>query len=503
MIRRLSIVAMFCGLLLAIGTSTLAEKPSSDAGADADADNPDHSIPVREIAIVGAIGPATSAYVADEIDTAAAADAPLIILRLDTPGGLDGAMRDIVQAVLASPVPVAAYVAPSGARAASAGTYILYASHIAAMAPATNLGAATPVSLGGGTMPGDSSPPAADDQTNDKQNDGQSGDQNGGKDDNDSEKTSDNVTAKRRKVVNDAVAYIRSLAEKRGRNADWAERAVREGVSLSAEQALADNVVEHVVDDEQALLAAIDGNTVNTDAGEQTLETAGLSIQKSEPDWRIQLLSVITQPTVAYLLFMIGIYGLILEGLNPGATVPGVIGGISLLCALFAFQVLPVNYAGLALIALGVGLIVAEAFAPSFGILGLGGLAAFVFGSVLLMDTNVPGFEVPLGAIGALAVAGGLLLLLIVFMFARSRQHRVHTGHEGLVGSRCVALEDFQREGRVWLHGESWLAESNTPVRRDQSLTVTHTEGLKVFVQARDNTRDAPSHPAGRPTAGS
>lgn len=486
MIRRLSIAAIFCGLLLGIGANTFAQKESGNAlPADGARDTA-----VREIAIVGAIGPATSRYVADEIDDAAAADAPLIIIRLDTPGGLDGAMREIVQSILASPVPVAAYVGPSGARAASAGTYILYASHIAAMAPATNLGAATPVTMGGST-PGGGEPGVDDKKTDDSQNSGEA------------DTTSDNSSAKRRKLVNDAVAYIRSLAEKRGRNADWAERAVREGVSLSAEQALARDVVDHVADNEQALLAAIDGSTVETATGERRLATADLAIEAREPDWRTQFLTLITQPTVAYLLFMVGIYGLILEGLNPGATVPGVIGGISLLCALFAFQVLPVNYAGLALIALGAGLMIAEAFAPSFGMLGLGGVVAFVFGSIMLMDTDVPGFEIPLGVIGGIAVASALLMLLIIFMFVRSRKRRVHTGHEGLVGSRCFALEDFQREGRVWLHGESWLAECARPVQRDQRLTVTGAEGLKVFVHARDDNTDPSSQSTSRHPAGS
>lgn len=463
--RRLSFAFLVAGLLCIVAGAFAETAASGNAAAD-------DRTPVREIAIQGAIGPATSRYVASEIEKAADAGAPLIILRLDTPGGLDGAMREIVQAVLASPVPIAAFVGPSGARAASAGTYILYASHIAAMAPATNLGAATPVSLGG-------EPAGAGDNDGADENNGDARDNAG----NGPPQTADNSTAKRRKVVNDAVAYIRSLAERRGRNADWAERAVREGESLSAEAALEANVVEHVVPNARALLEAVDGRAVETAAGKQTLSVAKRPIEIRAPGWRTQFLSVITQPTVAYLLFMIGIYGLILEGLNPGATVPGVVGAISLLCALFAFQVLPVNYAGLALIALGVGLIVAEAFAPSFGMLGLGGVAAFVFGSVMLMDTDVPGYEIPLGVIGGIAVASALLLLLIVVAFLRARRKRVHTGREGLIGSRCTALEDFEREGRVFLQGESWLAACTSPVRRDQTLIVTAVDGLKVAVE--------------------
>ena len=469
--------------LLALGLLAAGGVLAQNDGAD-DA-TADETTAVQEIAIDGAIGPATSDYIRGALTDAAAADAPLVILRLDTPGGLDGAMREIVQAVLASPVPVAAYVGPAGARAASAGTYILYASHVAAMAPATNLGAATPVSMGG------DSPAAPEGDPDGETRDGDSeADRNdAGEEATREPETADNATAKRRKVVNDAVAYIRSLAERRDRNADWAERAVREGVSLSAEAALEAGVVEHIVPDSRALLAAIDGTSVETRGGTRRLAVADRAIEVREPGWRTRFLSIITQPTVAYLLFMIGIYGLILEALNPGATVPGVVGGISLLCALFAFQILPVNYAGLALIVLGIGLIVAEAFAPSFGMLGLGGMAAFVFGSIMLMDTDVPGYEIPLGLIGGLATASALLLLLIVVMFMRSRRQRVHTGREGLIGTRCVAIEDFDGEGRVRLQGESWLAVCATPVAREQTLVVTAVDGLTVTVEpATDRT---------------
>lgn len=456
--------------------------------------------PVREIAIAGPIGPATSRFVRLELEAAAEADAPLVILRLDTPGGLDGAMREIVQAILASPVPVAAYVSPGGARAASAGTYILYASHIAAMAPATNLGAATPVTMGGGLdggKGGGDDPPAAsdDDKRNAKSSD------NGkatGADDAQSG-TSDNATAKRRKVVNDAVAYIRGLAEQRGRNADWAEKAVREGVSLSASAALDKNVIDLIAKNRQELLDTIDGRSVETAAGSREIATADATVEQRDPGWQTELLSIITDPTIAYLLFMIGIYGLILEGLNPGATVPGVVGAISLLCALFAFQLLPINYAGLGLIALGAGLMIAEMFAPSFGILGLGGVTAFVFGSIMLMDTDVPGFEIPLGLISGIAIASALLLFVIIYMFLRSRRHSIQTGHAGLIGARCVAQDDFAQEGRVLLHGEYWFAESAQPVARGDKLVVTAADGLKVYV--RPASPEDLSFPAGGATS--
>jgi membrane-bound serine protease (ClpP class) len=486
-----ALLAGSAGLVFAQGNAA-----SSDATPPASG-----TTPIREIAIDRAIGPAVSRFVRSEIEAAAEAGTSLIILRLDTPGGLDGAMREIVQAILASPVPVVGYVAPGGARAASAGTYILYASHIAAMAPATNLGAATPVSIGGGLGGGDQ----PEDQDNGSPSEGaENADQNA---DDAQPTTADNATAKRRKAVNDAVAYIRGLAEQRGRNADWAEQAVRKGVSLSAQAALEADVIDLVAANTRELLTQIDGQSVETTAGTRTLASANASFEAREPGWQTELLSIITDPTIAYLLFMIGIYGLILEGLNPGAAVPGVVGAISLVCALFAFQVLPVNYAGLALIALGAGLMVAEMFAPSFGILGLGGVAAFVFGSIMLMDTDVPGFEIPMGLIGGIAVASALLLFLILYLFLRSRRESVQTGHAGLIGARCVALADFEREGRVLLHGESWLAETPTPVARDDRLVVTAAEGLKVFVRPAgpaDQTfpagGPAPNRPAPRPS---
>lgn len=429
-----------------------------------------------ELTIDGAIGPATSQYVTEGIAEAERSDAVIVLLRIDTPGGLSTAMRDIVKAILASRVPVVGYVAPSGARAASAGTYILYATHVAAMAPATNLGAATPVSIGGGSplpQPG-----------------------GGGKNDDSDESgepAADSGSAERHKVINDAVAYIRGLAQRRGRNADWAEQAVREAASLNATEAKQNNVIDLIADSTADLLTAIDGRRVETAAGAVTLATDGLTLRAEEPNWRMRLLAVITNPTVAYILMMIGIYGLILEGFNPGAVAPGVVGAICLLVALFAFQILPVNYAGLGLLLLGVGLMVAEAFAPSFGILGLGGVAAFVFGSIMLMDTGVPGYEVPLAIIGGVAAAAALLMLLIITLFMRSRSRRVVTGSEGLVGARGEALNDFTERGRVFLHGEDWQAVTRQPVRAGQPVRVTAVEGLTVTVIPIDEADQAQS----------
>jgi membrane-bound serine protease (ClpP class) len=384
-------------------------------------------------------------------------------------------MRDMIQAILAAPMPIVMYVAPSGARAASAGTYLLYASHVAAMAPATNLGAATPVSIGGPTP---AAPGAGDHGSSpDEEQDGESppaaakpaAPEPGG--------------AMERKAVNDAVAYIRSLAELRGRNADWAEEAVRGAASLSAQQALELGVVDLIAEGVPDLLEQIDGRQVKVASGEITIESGSLVLERVEMDWRTRLLAVITNPTTAYLLMLVGIYGLLLEGYNPGAILPGVVGAISLLLALFAFQVLSVNYAGLALILLGVLLIVAEAFAPSFGALGLGGIIAFVIGSIVLLDTDIPGLAIARPLIAAMGFVGGLATLGIVTFAVRSRDRPIVAGREQLLHETAVALCDFDREGTVRLHGEIWQARSAQSVVAGQRLRIVAVEGLTLTVE--------------------
>ncbi|MGH8495226.1 MAG: NfeD family protein [Gammaproteobacteria bacterium] len=430
--------------------------------------------------IRGAIGPATSDYIVRGIDAAEAGDAQLVILEMDTPGGLDSAMRDIIKKILASRIPVATYVHPSGSRAASAGTYILFASHIAAMAPATNLGAATPVQIGGAPAPADD-----DERPADEDRDGTAGDEPAVEDGAERGQTDvpqpDN--AMERKAVNDAVAYIRGLANRHDRNADWAERAVREAATLSAEQAVEQNVVDLIARDLADLLERIDGRTISINGAEQTLDTKGMLIERVEPDWRTRLLSVITDPTVAYLLMLIGIYGLIFEGYNPGAIVPGVVGAISLLLALFAFQVLPINYAGVALILLGIVLMVGEVFAPSFGALGIGGLISFVIGSVILIDTDVPGFGVSRTLIGSIALVGGALLLATIAFAVHLRRRKPVTGTEEMLGALAVADADFTGQGRVRLYGEVWNARTLSPVRRGQQVRVVAVDGLMLDVE--------------------
>lgn len=428
------------------------------------------------IDIQGPIGPATSAYYEKASDEAVDNGARLILLRIDTPGGLDTAMRDIIKSILASPVPVVAYVAPGGARAASAGTYILYASHVAAMAPATNLGAATPVpAMGGGFGDGGTSPKPSDD--------GDEGE--GGADDEQSSSPPAEApkSAMEKKVVNDAVAYIRGLAEKRGRNADWAEQAVRDGVSLSAGAALEQQVVDLIADDLDELLEMVDGREVETVHGPVTIESAGLAVERYEPGWRFEFLSVLTNPTVAYILMMAGIYGLLLEGYSPGAVVPGVVGAICLLLALFAFQVLPVNYVGLGLILLGVILMVAEAMAPSFGVLGFGGIVAFIVGSILLMDIDVPGYGVNLGVIGGIASVSVAAMAGTLYLLWRSRRAPVSTGDPLLLGHavQIIEFEDGQGWGRV--HGERWRLRSNAELSPGDRARVVSVNGLTLTVE--------------------
>jgi membrane-bound serine protease (ClpP class) len=415
--------------------------------------------PILQFSIDGAIGPATAEFAAHALDEAERRDARLVLIRLDTPGGLDAAMREIIKRILASPVPVAAYVAPSGARAASAGTYILYASHIAAMAPGTNLGAATPVNIGGGPSPAE-----PETSPKDKQRLPESGD------------------AMAHKRVNDAVAYIRGLAKLRGRNADWAEKAVREAASLPADEALAAQAIDLVVADVPELLRKLEGRRVAVLGQDVTLRLAGVPVETTEPDWRSRLFEAITDPNVAYILLLVGYYGLVLEFSHPGMVAPGTVGIICLLLALYAFQVLPVNFAGLGLIFLGLVLMVAEAFVPSFGALGIGGVVAFAIGSVMLMDT-APGFGIDPWIIGAFALTNLLLLALLLGWVLRSRERPVITGREDLPGTIGKALDDFSGAGKIRIRGEIWNARSTTPVRRGEPVTVQRIDGLTLWVE--------------------
>ena len=430
------------------------------------------------VPVNGAIGPAISDYLAREIEQAQQENISLVILKMDTPGGLDSSMRDIIHAITTSSIPVATWVGPSGSRAASAGTYILLASHVAAMAEATNLGAATPVALGGGA-PGAPSPGEdQNEQAKDQQEPA----------DGASEKVPAK-TAMEKKVINDAKAYIKGLAKLHDRNAEWAEKAVSEAASLDAQEALELNVIDYIANSPEELVQVINGTTVNINNQPVTLSLDNPVWVERVPDWRAEMLAVITNPNVAYILILIGIYGLLLEFYNPGIGLPGVLGGICLLLAMYALQMMPVNYAGLGLLLLGIALMVAEAFSPSFGVLGLGGVAAFILGSIFLMDSDLPGFQVALPLIFGLSIFSVALIVLTVGMLVRIRQRHVTTGLETYPGKHAVVSDDFiDGEGRVQMDGAFWQAktEEHQGLKQGDQVTVVNVKGLTLTVKPSD-----------------
>ncbi len=411
------------------------------------------------LSVEGAIGPGVAGYLRDGLARAAERDAALAVIRLDTPGGLDGATRAIVRAILASPVPVAVWVAPSGARAASAGTFLLSAAHVAAMAPGTATGAATPVRIGGGGPGG------------------------GGGDD-----------PSAAKAVNDAAAYARGLAEYRGRNPDWAERAVREAASAPAEEALRLGAIDAIAADLPALLAAADGRTVRLPGGPVVLHTSGSSVEAFDPGWRHRLLTAISDPNIAYLLLLLGVYGLVFELAAPGLGAGGVAGGIALLLGLFALNLLPVKLAGLALMGLGAALLAAEAFLPSFGVLGAGGAVALVLGATIAFDIDAPGFELSPTLAAVSAGLGALLLGTAAAAVWRSRRRPVATGDAGMTGARGGVLAWSEGQGVVLLRGERWAAVAPVPLRPGDAVRVRARRGLRLEVAL-----EGPDEPGGTP----
>lgn len=428
--------------------------------------------PVLVLQVQDAIGPASASYMVRGIRKAEASGAPLLVIRLDTPGGLDSSMRQVIQAILAARVPVAMYVSPEGARAASAGTFLLYAAHVAAMAPATTLGAATPVAIGGlpGREPGGPRP---------KEGDRTASDRTGQREGDRSTAPADPMTAKQ---VHDAAAFIRGLAQQRGRNAEWAERAVRDAVTLTASEAVREKVVDLVATDVPDLLAQVHGRRVQLASGEVTLDTRGAATELLLPDWRQRLLSVIANPSFAVILLMVGFYGLLFEFSSPGFGIPGTVGAICLLLGLFALQLLPVNYAGLALIVLGLALLAAEVVTPAFGVLGVGGAVALMAGLLLLFDRDVPGLALPLWFLGAIVAASAAFVLLGGSMALRAHRRPVVTGSEQLIGAPGVVHRSGPAGSWAHVHGESWQVTSDAPLVPGQRVRVIARRGLTLVV---------------------
>jgi len=456
---------VLAALVLLAGVSTLAAggpAPEPAAGAESGSGGV-----VWLVDLNGPLGPATADLIIRSIDDATSAGARALIIRMDTPGGLDKSMRTLIKSILAADIPVITFVAPDGARAASAGTYIAYASHIAAMAPATNIGSSTPVSIG----PSPSMPtPAGGDGANDKA----------------AAPAAESQDAMSRKIVNDAVAYLQGLAELRGRNVDWAEETVRVGANLRASEALEQNVVDLITRDVSSLLADIDGWEVKLPNRTVVLDVANARVVTVETDWKHEVLEVITDPTIAYGLLIFGVYGLILEFYSPGMVFPAVVGIICLLLGAYGLQMLPVNYAGLALIIVGIGMMIAEVFTPTLGALGLAGVVAFVVGSMILMDTQAPGYGVPITVVAGFAAASVLLTLVALGAAMRARHAKVQTGKEAMIGELGEALQDFDGQGRVRAFGEIWSARSTAPVTQHAKVRITGIEGLTLIVQPED-----------------
>lgn len=425
----------------------------------------------------GAVSPATADYLIRGMQEAAERNAGLVVIRMDTPGGLVTSTREIVNAILASPVPVAVHVAPSGARAASAGTYITYAAHVAAMAPGTTIGAATPVAMGGGMPFGEQERDGGGNEDATEEDTGENGEE--------TPRRQPTPTGAEAKAINDAVAWIQALAELRDRNADWAEAAVREAATLTASAAERENVIDFIARSTEDVLAAAHGMSVDLDGTELVLDIEGLQITPLEPDWRTQLLAAITNPNVAILLMVLGFYGILFELYNPGTLVPGTIGGISLLTGMFALSILPFSWAGLALIALGLALIIAEIFSPSFGILGIGGTVAIVLGAVLLFDSDVPGLELSWPALGALAVGSLAFSLIVARLAATVHRRKITTGSEEMVGMSAQVLDWQDGRGHVFAHGERWQAEGDekgAALAPGQKVVVRAVRGLTLVV---------------------
>lgn len=490
--RMFTTVARMCAVLAVVVLVLIPDTARNQTGPAA----PQQTLALRAD-IDGVIGPATTKFLQEAMRAARERDAEILILQINTPGGLATSMRDMIIDILAAPMPVIGFVAPSGARAASAGTYIMYATHVAAMAPGTNLGAATPVQIGGGGLPG---MPKPDDSRNKgerkKSSDGKDRDKSGEEDaEPDTGKSTDNGKdtipgdAMKLKTVNDAVAFIRSLAELRQRNADWAEKAVRQGASLSAAAALDEKVIDLIAADINTLLEKIDGRTVTVEGEERILATRALRVEQIEPGALTKLLGIISNPNIALILMLVGIYGLIFELANPGSIGPGIVGVICLVLGLYALNQLPLDYAGMILLFIGIGLMVIEAVTPTFGVLGLGGIIAFVIGAAMLIDTDVPEYQISWTVIGAMAAVSGAFLILLLGYVTRSLRRPLASGDEALVGTSAEVLDWRGKEGHVWSAGERWQARADASLRKGDEVRIERQDGLTLVVKPHAGKR--------------
>jgi membrane-bound serine protease (ClpP class) len=417
---------------------------------------------VYRVVIDGAISPASAEFLTDAIERAEDEGAAALVVELDTPGGLVDSTRDIVQRILASRVPVIVYVAPSGARAGSAGVFVTLAAHVAAMAPGTNIGAATPIQMGGAPMPG--GPGSPPDTTG-----GEAGD--------------DGQGALERKILNDTIAFIRTISERRGRNADWAEQAVREGSSITETEARAQNVVDLLSPSLPALLDSIDGREVEVLDRTVALETANADVRTIEAGLRFRILDTIANPNIAFVLMLIGIYGIFFELMNPGAILPGVVGGISLLLAFFALQALPVNYAGILLILFALVLFIAEVKVASYGLLTVGGVVAFVLGATMLFDAPGSLVRVSWSVILPAALLTAGFFAFVMGLAWRTYKSRPTTGKEAIIGERGRVTARIDRIGAVSVHGELWRARAEEPIETGTEIVVVEVDGLTLSVR--------------------
>jgi len=473
-----------CAMLGALWLAFCVAVQAADTAA------PQEPARVRVLAVQGVISPATSDFVTRGLSDAAQEGASLAILQLDTPGGLDVSMRSIIRQIIASPIPVVGFVGPGGARAASAGVYILYASHVAAMTPASNLGAATPVSIGFGA-PEPEQPTASPGKNDGKEraSPGSSADTPQGKPaapaaGEEGSASSDTMT---RKVTNDAAAYLRSLAQLRGRSVEFAQEAVLHARSLSSAEAREAGVIDIVAKDIPDLLSQLDGREITLDDGRLvTLHTGNAIVERIEPDWRTRMLGIIANPQVALVLMMVGVYGLFFEMVSPGAALPGVAGLICLLLGLYAFQLLPVNWAGVALVLVGIAMMIGEAFLPSFGALGVGGIIAFVVGGMMLTNTGIPAYDLSLPFLIGLAVAGAGLIVLSATLAARAHRHRVVSGREAMLGMHGVVTSAAGDVIYAEVNGENWRVHAARPLAQGDHVRVTGMDGLTLLVEPAD-----------------